>query len=378
MDNNMKDLEDDKHISEPGGSNSEQDGQRKGRRQTAMHRRRWYDVFLDRRVQMIALIVLVLLILIVVYNKKAKHPAVREESTVAESVTVAATEETTVAETEDPTIVREYYDEYLTAFFEQYFDARLQADTDTLYTLTGVSNQTEEQTELLKTQLKTQAGYIEAYQDIKQYAVNAVEENSKLVFVTYNVKFRRVETLAPGIMYCYVRVNDSNQFEIVENLTPEQTKFVNEYITNHTEVQEIINSNNSKLLQAISSDERLAVIYDAFQSGRIYTDSQETIDSEVSLIEVDGDEVAGTADSGAEGDGAADATATADGATADAGAAGDAAGAETAAAGSTVVVAGAEAAANADATTTDTTAAADASSEVCLDEPAETAAETAG
>jgi hypothetical protein len=109
--------------------------------------------------------------------------------------------------------------------------------------------------------------------------------------VTYDVRFRRVDTLAPGIMYCYVKVNDSNQFEIIENLSPEQTKFVNEYITSHAEVQELINTSNSNLLQAISGDERLAVIYDAFQSGRIYTDSQEDIDSQVSLIAIDGNEV---------------------------------------------------------------------------------------
>ena len=101
------------------------------------------------------------------------------------------------------------------------------------------------------------------------------------------MKFRRTDTLAPGIMYCYVKVNDQNSFEIVENMSPEQTKFVNSYITNHSEVQELINATNSRLLEAISSDQRLAVIYDAIQSGRIYTDSQEEIDSEVSLISVE-------------------------------------------------------------------------------------------
>ena len=101
------------------------------------------------------------------------------------------------------------------------------------------------------------------------------------------MKFRRTDTLAPGIMYCYVKVNDQNSFEIVENMSPEQTKFVNNYITNHSEVQELINATNSRLLEAISSDQRLAVIYDAIQSGRIYTDSQEEIDSEVSLISVE-------------------------------------------------------------------------------------------
>ncbi len=188
---------------------------------------------------------------------------------------------------EDASLVRQYNDEYMTKLFQDYFNARLQGDTDTLYRLTGVTNQTEEQTASLQKKLKTQAGYIEAYQDIQQYAVDGLEKNTKLVFVTYNVKFRRTDTLAPGIMYCYVKVNDQNSFEIVENMSPEQTKFVNSYITNHSEVQELINATNSRLLEAISSDQRLAVIYDAIQSGRIYTDSQEEIDSEVSLISVE-------------------------------------------------------------------------------------------
>lgn len=188
---------------------------------------------------------------------------------------------------EDASLVRQYNDEYMTKLFQDYFNARLQGDTDTLYRLTGVTNQTEEQTASLQKKLKTQAGYIEAYQDIQQYAVDGLEKNTKLVFVTYNVKFRRTDTLAPGIMYCYVKVNDQNSFEIVENMSPEQTKFVNSYITNHSEVQELINATNSRLLEAISSDQRLAVIYDAVQSGRIYTDSQEEIDSEVSLISVE-------------------------------------------------------------------------------------------
>ena len=188
---------------------------------------------------------------------------------------------------EDASLVRQYNDEYMTKLFQDYFNARLEGDTDTLYRLTGVTNQTEEQTASLQKKLKTQAGYIETYQDIQQYAVDGLEKNTKLVFVTYNVKFRRTDTLAPGIMYCYVKVNDQNSFEIVENMSPEQTKFVNNYITNHSEVQELINATNSRLLEAISSDQRLAVIYDAIQSGRIYTDSQEEIDSEVSLISVE-------------------------------------------------------------------------------------------
>lgn len=274
----------------------------KGRRQNAMRKNGLPDLYELKGLITIPIIVIILMIIIVLIDKDpATTDIVETQPAVTETVapeTTAIQETETEKETEDPTIVREYHDEYLTAVFQMYFDARLKADTDTLYALTGVANQTEEQTAFLKSHLETQSGYIEYYGNIKQYAVNALEENSKLVFVTYDVKFRRVDTLAPGIMYCYVKVNDQNQFEIIENLTPEQTKFVNEYIKGHDEVQELINTTNSRLLQAITSDERLAVIYDAFQSGRIYTDSQEKIDSQVSLIQVEGTDVTTTAGEG--------------------------------------------------------------------------------
>lgn len=243
------------------------------------------------------IIVLMILILILDHTPKSKDSpenpqavasasSLTDENEAGETVTASVADGNAGAD-EDSSLVRQYNDEYMTKLFQDYFDARLSGDTDTLYRLTGVSNQTEEQTANLKAKLKTQAGYIEDYQDIEQYAVDGLEKNTKLVFVTYNVKFRRIDTLAPGIMYCYVKVNDQNSFEIVENMSPEQTKFVNSYITNHSEVQELINATNSRLLEAISSDQRLAVVYDAFQSGRIYTDSQEEIDSEVSLISVE-------------------------------------------------------------------------------------------
>ena len=88
-------------------------------------------------------------------------------------------------------------------------------------------------------------------------------------------------------MYCYIKVNEANAFELVENKTPEQTRFVYDYIQTHQEVKDLINAVDSQLLEALSSDSRLAVLYDAFQTGRIYKEDQASIDSEVSLIEMD-------------------------------------------------------------------------------------------
>ena len=299
MDRELKDLDDvDKALEE---KPIEGVIERKRARRIANMRKRQKQAQLHEMLGLLGIpaLVVVLIILILILDRNPKNPDAQggglPVASSSELEHVAGDDESASAgiadgnagADEDASLVRQYNDEYMTKLFQDYFNARLQGDTDTLYRLTGVTNQTEEQTASLQKKLKTQAGYIEAYQDIQQYAVDGLEKNTKLVFVTYNVKFRRTDTLAPGIMYCYVKVNDQNSFEIVENMSPEQTKFVNSYITNHSEVQELINATNSRLLEAISSDQRLAVIYDAIQSGRIYTDSQEEIDSEVSLISVE-------------------------------------------------------------------------------------------
>ncbi len=299
MDRELKDLDDvDKALEE---KPIEGVIERKRARRIANMRKRQKQEQLHEMLGLLGIpaLVVVLIIVILILDRNPKNPDAQSGglpvASSSEPEHAAGDDESASAgiadgnagADEDASLVREYNDEYMTKLFQDYFNARLQGDTDTLYRLTGVTNQTEEQTASLQKKLKTQAGYIEAYQDIQQYAVDGLEKNTKLVFVTYNVKFRRTDTLAPGIMYCYVKVNDQNSFEIVENMSPEQTKFVNSYITNHSEVQELINATNSRLLEAISSDQRLAVIYDAIQSGRIYTDSQEEIDSEVSLISVE-------------------------------------------------------------------------------------------
>ena len=299
MDRELKDLDDvDKALEE---KPIEGVIERKRARRIANMRKRQKQEQLHEMLGLLGIpaLVVVLIILILILDRNPKKPDAQngglpvasaselEHATGDDESASAGIADGNAGADEDASLVRQYNDEYMTKLFQDYFNARLQGDTDTLYRLTGVTNQTEEQTASLQKKLKTQAGYIEAYQDIQQYAVDGLEKNTKLVFVTYNVKFRRTDTLAPGIMYCYVKVNDQNSFEIVENMSPEQTKFVNSYITNHSEVQELINATNSRLLEAISSDQRLAVIYDAIQSGRIYTDSQEEIDSEVSLISVE-------------------------------------------------------------------------------------------
>ena len=239
----------------------------------------------DRKIMIIPALIIVLILVI----KFLEALGLGVPLTPKNKIAVSSSEMASASDMHEDqgTSLKEYNDDVLEKFFREYFQAKLTADVDTLYRLSGVSNQSEEQQSKLKAQLKTQAGYIESYDDIKTYAVPGIGENEKLVFLQYKVRFRRAKTAAPAIMYCYIKVNENNAFELVENKTPEQTKFVYDYIQTHQEVKDLINAVDSQLLEALSSDSRLAVLYDAFQTGRIYKEDQASIDSEVSLIEMD-------------------------------------------------------------------------------------------
>ena len=239
----------------------------------------------DRKIMIIPALIIVLILVI----KFLEALGLGVPLTPKNKIAVSSSEMASASDMHEDkdTSLKEYNDDVLEKFFREYFQAKLTADVDTLYRLSGVSNQSEEQKNKLSAQLKTQAGYIESYDDIKTYAVPGIGENEKLVFLQYKVRFRRAKTAAPAIMYCYIKVNEENAFELVENKTPEQTKFVYDYIQTHQEVKDLINAVDSQLLEALSSDSRLAVLYDAFQTGRIYKEDQASIDSEVSLIEMD-------------------------------------------------------------------------------------------
>ena len=245
---------------------------------------------------LIPIIVLVLIVLIKILEALGFGASPYQEKP---KMKASASEIVSTSEIEEETepVLAEYNDDVLEKFFREYFKAKLAADVDTLYRLSGVENQSKEQRERLQKQLKTQSGYIESYDNIKTYAVPGIGENEKLIFLQYQVHFRRAKTPAPALMYCYMRVNEQNAFELVENKTPEQTKFIHAYIATHQDVQDLINAVDSQLLEALSSDSRLAVLYDAFQTGRIYTEDQASIDSEVSLLEVNDDGPAAALDS---------------------------------------------------------------------------------
>lgn len=165
----------------------------------------------------------------------------------------------------------------------EYFQAKVDQDADKLYQLFGKAP--DESMGARKEELKNEAVYIEDYQNIVCYTKPGLTADSYVVYVTYEVKFRRVDTLAPGLMWCYVLKDDSGNYRIRENVVGDEADYVAKQ-NQSEDVRLLSNQVNERLKQAIESDTLLAGIYKDLRNGAVVSSSEE--DGQDSSVSLDG------------------------------------------------------------------------------------------
>lgn len=166
----------------------------------------------------------------------------------------------------------------------EYFQAKVDQDAETLYRLFGKTD--EGDMEQRREELKAEAVYIEDYQNITCYTRPGLTADSYVAYVTYEVKFRRVDTLAPGLMWCYILKAEDGSYIIRENVVGEEADYVASQ--NQTEDVRLLSAQvNEQLRQAIESDTLLAGIYKNLRNGAVVASSEgdDGADSQVSLME---------------------------------------------------------------------------------------------
>ncbi len=252
----------------------------------------------------------------------------------------AAAEET--LETEEPSILRSCDIPEISMLITDYFNYRLAADAEGLY---GVFGKAEDAgIDTVREMLSAQAGWIQSFDNVTVRIADGLDKDSKICFVTYDINFRRTDTAAPGIMYCYVEKRDGS-YVIDETLESDKVELIDSLLA-EPEVEELITEVDNSLSNALGYDSDLALIYTAFNNGEIYEESNYdperepevnlfTDPSDSVLVETSaGDGSTGIEVTGAEGTDAAGAEITgseAEAPAADAAASGEGAAAETAA-----------------------------------------------
>ncbi len=271
-----------------------------------------------------AAVVLVLLIVIFVMDKKPGSSKNTEDTTVSEASDISIegdTESSGDGSTDDTSIEpdnNEYNQDFsayelqkdavpqVNELISTYFQAKVDQDVQTLYKVFG--KEEDDHLEERKQQLKDEAVYIEDYQDITCYTKAGMTDDSYVVYVTYDVKFRRVDTLAPGLMWCYVVKNDNGDYIIRENVVGDEADYVAKQ--NQTEDVRLLSTQvNERLKQAIESDSLLAGIYKDLSNGAVVSTSEDEENADSQVMIGGGADASSDAESGNTGENASGETA---------------------------------------------------------------------
>lgn len=262
-------------------------------------------------VSAIALAAVVILIMIFALGGGDDRSSEEAQGTAAEisaegtEALAAASEET--EETEEPSLLRSCDIPEISMLITDYFNYRLAADAEGLYGVFGKAADAGMDT--VREMLSAQAGWIQSFDNVTVRIADGLDQDSKVCFVTYDINFRRTDTAAPGIMYCYVEKQDGS-YVIDETLESDKVELIDSLLA-EPEVEELITEVDNSLSNALGYDSDLALIYTAFNNGDIYEESNydPEREPEVNLFTDPSDSVLVETSAGDNAAGAADASA---------------------------------------------------------------------
>ena len=229
------------------------------------------------------LLVIILVFVILIVDRR-NHP--KEEAGTEESMQTEAESDAQEQTSEEEMPASEFSTGQVPevqALLEGYFTAKQNADAEWIYQafgwtdLTGIDD--------LRRQLQYDARYTEGYRNITCYVKEGITEGTYLAYVSYDLKFKDSLTLAPGILWNYIKMGEDGNYYLTESSSLNETELA--YIREAEKADEIVLLKTqiyAKLRQALESDEILAESYSILerQGGASNTKPKET-DHEVTI-----------------------------------------------------------------------------------------------
>lgn len=193
---------------------------------------------------LIAIIVLIIVLIVNgVSGGKTKQPENKQDPAAVSENEASGEEEETE---ENPLEVNAHAE--VNELVEKYFQGLASGDTELVASTVDVLSDEEKQT------IERKKDYIEAYHNITCYTKKGLEENSYVVFASYEMKIYNIETAAPGIMALYVCTADDGSLYIYNGEAPEElTNYVLE-LAGEEEVAAIISDVDNRYQQLIAED----------------------------------------------------------------------------------------------------------------------------
>ena len=181
---------------------------------------------------------------------------------------------------------------------ERYFAAKQAADIETVYRIFGRTDMEgagELDTDMegageLESEYRYTSRYTDGYENIVCYTKPGPAEGSYLVYISYDLKFKHAETLAPGLFRVYVITGEDGSLQMVDS--SQQDEVVLQQFEEAEKTDELILLRTqvyAKLRQALETDSDLAGVYGVLQKNPVVGETQETREgSSVSIVPAGG------------------------------------------------------------------------------------------
>lgn len=141
-----------------------------------------------------------------------------------------------------------------------YYAVLASGDTEALK---GMCSTIDEK-ELIRIEKK--AEYTESNDNLVCYTKPGPEEGSYIVFVNYEIKFKNIATVAPGLSCFYVKTREDGSFYIYNNeLSAQESAYFKE-VTAQNDVIDLLNEVDNRYRTAIASDSTLASFMEALST----------------------------------------------------------------------------------------------------------------
>lgn len=143
------------------------------------------------------------------------------------------------------------------ALVERYFTAMADGDTDTLAAMCSRLDDKEQ------IRIQKKAEYTENYANLVCYTKPGPEENSYIVFAYYEIKFKNIDTLAPGLTSLFLMTNEAGELYVYDDDMSESVREYIREIAAQDDVVDLLNTVDAKYSAASDSDETLKNFMDA-------------------------------------------------------------------------------------------------------------------
>ncbi len=176
-------------------------------------------------------------------DKITNEKIFREESSNGSTETIAPKEDTKEEKEDEFTEVK--------SFMADYYEYMQKND------LNALKPMVEDDIELRQRQ-ESLSQYVEEYRDLSYKAEYGADQNSFLVYVTYQLKIKGIDTLAPGMTPYYI-VKKGKSFVIYNNEEhyTDEMRNAKKQSLNHQEIRDLTDKINNEYEKALKKDKKL-------------------------------------------------------------------------------------------------------------------------